>query len=71
MIKDAIIELILHENRARGVSYLVVSHEMAVMRRLCSKITVMIEGRIVAEGPLEEVAARADVIAAYLGKALT
>ena len=70
VIKDAIIELILHENRARGVTYLIVSHEMAVMRRLCSKITVMIEGRIVAEGPLEEVAARQDVIAAYLGKAL-
>ena len=71
VIKDAIIELILHENRARGVSYLIVSHEMAVMRRLCSKITVMIEGRIVAEGALEEVAAREDVITAYLGKALT
>src|SRR5208282_5249056 len=71
VIKDSIIDLILHENRARGVSYLIVSHEMAVMRRLCSKITVMIEGRVVAEGPLEEIARRDDVITAYLGKALT
>ena len=71
VIKDAIIDLILHENRARGDTYLIVSHEMAVMRRLCSKITVMIEGRVVAEGPLEEVARRDDVITAYLGKALT
>ncbi len=70
VIKDSIIDLILHENRARGVTFLIVSHEMAVMRRLCRKITVMIEGRVVAEGPLEEVAAREDVIAAYLGKAL-
>jgi len=71
VIKDAIIELILHESEKRGLSYLIVSHEMPVMRRLCSKITVMIEGRIVAEGALEEVAGREDVIAAYLGKALT
>ena len=70
VIKDSIIDLILHENRARGVTFLIVSHEMTVMRRLCRKITVMIEGRVVAEGPLEEVAAREDVIAAYLGKAL-
>jgi len=46
----------------------VVSHEMAVMRRLCHKITVLIEGRVVAEGPLDEVAARQDVVTAYLGK---
>ena len=70
VIKDSIIDLILHENRARGVTFLIVSHEMAVMRRLCRKITVMIEGGVVAEGPLAEVAAREDVIAAYLGRAL-
>ncbi|MFI4986944.1 MAG: ABC transporter ATP-binding protein [Alphaproteobacteria bacterium] len=70
IIKDAIIELILHENRERGVTFLIVSHEMTVMRRLCHKITVMIAGRVVAEGTLDEVAAREDVIAAYLGKAL-
>jgi branched-chain amino acid transport system ATP-binding protein len=70
IIKDEIIELILHENRRRGITFLIVSHEMTVMRRLCQKITVLIEGRVVAEGPLEEVAAREDVIAAYLGKAL-
>ena len=70
VIKDSIIDLILHENRARGVTFLIVSHEMAVMRRLCRTITVMIEGGVVAEGPLEQVAAREDVIAAYLGKAL-
>ncbi|HLI11775.1 MAG TPA: ATP-binding cassette domain-containing protein [Alphaproteobacteria bacterium] len=70
VIKDSIIDLILHENRTRGITFLIVSHEMSVMRRLCQKITVMIEGRVVAEGPLEEVAARDDVITAYLGKAM-
>jgi branched-chain amino acid transport system ATP-binding protein len=70
IVKDSIVDLILHENSARGVTFVIVSHEMAVMRRLCRKITVMIEGRVAAEGALEEVAAREDVIAAYLGKAL-
>jgi ABC-type branched-subunit amino acid transport system ATPase component len=70
VIKDAIIELIQHENRSRGITFLVVSHEMAVVRRLCAKVTVLIEGRVLTEGPLDAVAANPQVIAAYLGKAL-
>jgi ABC-type branched-subunit amino acid transport system ATPase component len=70
VIKDTIIDLIRHENETRGTSFLIVSHEMSVMRRLCSKITVMIDGTIAAEGSLDEVASRPDIIAAYLGKTL-
>ncbi len=69
VIKDAIIDLILHANKTRGITFLVVSHEMAVMRRLCHKVTVMIDGRIVTEGTLDEVAANPTVVSAYLGKA--
>jgi branched-chain amino acid transport system ATP-binding protein len=68
VIKDQLIELIEEESRTRGLTFVIVSHEMAVMRRLCRKITVLIEGRVVAEGSLDEIAARADVVAAYLGK---
>jgi branched-chain amino acid transport system ATP-binding protein len=68
VIKDTLIELIEAENRAKAVTFVVVSHEMAVMRRLCHKITVLIEGKVVAEGSLDEVAARQDVVRAYLGK---
>jgi len=69
VIKDAIIALIRHANATRGITFIIVSHEMAVMRRLCHKVTVMIDGSLVAEGTLDEVAARPEVIAAYLGKA--
>ncbi|HXP74206.1 MAG TPA: ABC transporter ATP-binding protein [Stellaceae bacterium] len=69
VIKDAIIDLILHANRTRGITFVIVSHEMAVMRRLCRKVTVLIDGRVVAEGTLDEVAARREVVDAYLGKA--
>lgn len=68
VIKDQLIALIEEESRARGLTFVIVSHEMAVVRRLCRKITVLIGGRVVAEGSLDEVAARADVVAAYLGK---
>ncbi len=68
VIKDQLIVLIEEESRARGLTFVIVSHEMAVMRRLCRKITVLIEGRVVAEGSLDEVASRADVVTAYLGK---
>ena len=68
VIKDTIIELIRHANATRGVTFVIVSHEMAVMRRLCRKVTVMIDGRVVTEGTLDEVAAKPEVIAAYLGK---
>ena len=70
-IKDAIIELIEQENRARGITFIIVSHEMAIVRRLCRRVTVLVEGRVAAEGTLDEVAARGDVLAAYLGRGWT
>jgi ABC-type branched-subunit amino acid transport system ATPase component len=71
VIKDAIIELILNANREAGVTFVVVSHEMTVMRRLCHSVSVLMEGRVVSEGTLDEIAAHPQVIAAYLGKAWT
>ena len=47
---------------------MIISHEMALVRRLCRRVTVMIEGRIAAEGTLDEVADKDEVIGAYLGK---
>jgi ABC-type branched-subunit amino acid transport system ATPase component len=68
VVKDTLIELIVHENRAYGVAFAIVSHEMEVVRRLCPRVSVMISGRVAAEGSLEEVARREDVITAYLGR---
>ena len=69
VIKDSIVALIEHENRSRALTFVIVSHETALMRRLCGQITVMMDGRIAAEGTLDEIARRPDVIAGYLGKA--
>ena len=68
VVKDTLIDLILHENRTHGATFLIVSHEMEIIRRICPIVTVMIAGRVAAEGPLDEIARREDVITAYLGR---
>ncbi len=66
-IKDTITETILNANRDEGVTFLIVSHEMATLRRLASRVSVMHEGRLIAEGSFETVANQPDVLEAYLG----
>jgi branched-chain amino acid transport system ATP-binding protein len=66
-IRDIIIEAIVKMNGDDGVSLLIVSHEMAELRRLCHRVSVMDEGRLIAEGTLEEVANDPVVLEAYLG----
>ena len=68
VVKDTLIELILHENRTHGATFLIVSHEMEIIRRICPRVTVMIAGRVAAEGSLDAIARREDVITAYLGR---
>lgn len=67
-IRSIIIEAVVRMNREEGVTVLVVSHEMAELRRLCSRVSVMHEGALIAEGTLDEVANDARVLEAYLGR---
>lgn len=66
-IKGRMGEAILEINRREGVAFLIVSHEMATLRRLAGRISVMHNGAWIAEGTLDEVARDARVIEAYLG----
>jgi branched-chain amino acid transport system ATP-binding protein len=70
VVKDTLIELMVYENRTRGAAFLIVSHEMEIIRMICPRVTVMISGRVAAEGPLNEIARREDIITAYLGGSL-
>jgi len=67
-IREVIMEAILRMNREHGVSFLIVSHEMAEVRKLCGRVSVMHDGRLIAEGPLAQLANDPVVLEAYLGK---
>jgi ABC-type branched-subunit amino acid transport system ATPase component len=67
-IKDTILETILRMNREEEVTFLIVSHEMTTLRRLCPRVSVMHEGKLIAEGSFEEIAGHAAVLEAYLGR---
>ena len=47
---------------------LVIEHDMDFVRQLNSKVTVLNEGRILAEGEMDELTTNEEVIEAYLGR---
>lgn len=49
------------------VTVLIVEHDMEVIFSICGHLTVLHLGRILAEGPPEQIRAMPEVIAAYLG----
>jgi peptide/nickel transport system ATP-binding protein len=54
-IQAQLLELFEAIKRERGTSILFVSHNLAVVRRLCERVVVMYLGRVVEEGPTEDV----------------
>jgi branched-chain amino acid transport system ATP-binding protein len=64
--KEHMITLIrkLHDS---GITILMVEHDMKSVMGLCTQISVLDFGKLLAEGPPEEILANPDVIEAYLG----
>ncbi|MEJ6388680.1 ABC transporter ATP-binding protein [Gymnodinialimonas ulvae] len=65
-IGDAILRL----NAERGYTFCVIEHDMDFIGRLCGPVICMAEGRVLAEGTLDEIKANEQVIEAYLGTGL-
>ena len=60
---------IVRKVRDRGVTILLVEHDMQAVMGLCDRITVLNFGRLLTEGTPEEVRRHPEVIEAYLGAA--
>jgi branched-chain amino acid transport system ATP-binding protein len=65
-IGDAILRL----NRERGYTFCMIEHDMDFIGRLCDPVIVMAEGKVLAEGTIDEIKANEQVIEAYLGTGL-
>jgi ABC-type branched-subunit amino acid transport system ATPase component len=65
-LKELMRERILERNR-EGTSFVIVSHEIPDLMRLCGTVVCMSDGRLVSQGTPEEVTGDPRVIEAYLG----
>lgn len=69
-VNPALVEQIsshLSEIREKGVTVLLIEHDMALIEQLCDDVVVMAEGRFLTRGAFSDVASNRTVQEAYLG----
>jgi len=66
--KEDMARFIIDVHDLRGTPILIIEHDMGVVMDIASRIIVLDFGRLVAEGPPQEIATNPQVIKAYLGE---
>jgi len=61
---------ILRLNKERGYTFCMIEHDMDFISRLCERVIVMADGKVLADGTAAEVRKNEHVIEAYLGRGL-
>lgn len=54
-VRGQVLNLLLELHRSSGMAMLVITHDIELVARLCGRVAVMAGGRVVEEGPPEEV----------------
>ena len=55
MTTQSILALLQDINRRMGITIVIITHEMAVIRQICNRVTIIDGGQIVEEGTVDEV----------------
>ena len=55
MTTQSILSLLQQINKTLGITIVIITHEMAVIRQICDRVTIIDNGRIVEEGAVDEV----------------
>ncbi len=66
-IKGVILKAIKTMNREKGITFLIVTHEMTTISNVCHQVSVLDKGEIISQGTMEEIANDPLVIDGYLG----
>jgi ABC-type branched-subunit amino acid transport system ATPase component len=65
---ETLVERIVMLNRERGISFLVIEHNMDLVMSVCEPIVVMMGGQVVTQGDAASIRADRRVLDAYLGE---
>lgn len=69
---ESILSLLKELNRKLGITIVLITHEMAVVKRIADRVAVMEDGRVVEEGPVYEIFAepKAEITRKFVSSSL-